>query len=234
MTVDPVRDDAARTRGPLSLTLLIGPGDDVRDCVLSIDEGGRKLERGFANRIDTRTGGSLVVSVRRSRAGDNEALLDEFRRNPAMLADVDVVLLSVAPEVGADGSAIDAGHRFEVAAGEITALVKQHEARVIVFNASSFDPADTTSCYAGLADTPSLFVQHLNRSLIELSVLDGLSIVDADRIIAEIGGASHVEGLLSYSVHACDLLCEELLRVLDDYGFFDDRPLLAQVGRRER
>ncbi len=82
--------------------------------------------------------------------------------------------------------------------------------------------------------TPALFVQHLNCSLIRLSVLDGLSIIDADRIMSEIGGQSNVEEVLVYSTQACDLLCEELVRVLDDYGFFDDRPLLTQAGRRDR
>jgi hypothetical protein len=220
--------------GAPTLVVLVGGSDDLRDSLLSTGEGGRKLERGLAQRVAERTDDRTTVQVRRASATTSEGLLADLRADRLSLDDVDIVILSVASDVVLHGSAAEASARYESVMAELAGLVKESGAHLIVFNASSFDPVDTTSCYSGVDDTPALFIQQLNRSLIRLSVLDGLSIIDADRLISEIGGQTHVDEVLVYSAHACDLLGEELVRVLDDYGFFDDRPLLAQVGRRER
>jgi hypothetical protein len=216
------------------MMVLIGASPDVLDSVLSIEEGGGKLERGLVARVSEFTQGSTEVVLRRSPAATTEQLLQELRTDPRLLTGADVVLLSVASDVVPLGDAAERAGRYEAVMGELAGLLKNHGAHVIVFNASSFDPEDKTSCYAGVGDTPTLFVQHLNRALINLSMLDGLSIIDVDRIISEIGGRSHVQKLLSYSPHACEHICQEVVRVLADYGFFEDRPLLAQVGRRDQ
>ena len=220
--------------GKATLDVLVQASNDILDCLVSLDEGGLKLERGLVARVHECTQGSTTVRLRHASADTSERLLVEVRADPALLTDADIVVLSVASDVTPNGTGEEAARRFEESMEELTRLAKDRGAHVIVFNASSFDPTDTTSCYSGVDDTPALFVQHLNCALIRLSMLDGISIIDTDRIISEIGGRSHVEKLLSYSPHACDLLCRELVRVLDDYGFFQDRPLLAQVGRRNR
>ena len=206
------------------LVVLLQASHDVLDS----------LSRGLAAAVEELTQGSTAVELRRASADTAEGLLEELRTDQASLADVDLIVLSVASEVRRSGSAAEAAHRYEAAMEELTGLAKERGVHVFVFNASSFDPDDTTSCYAAVADTPALLVQHLNHSVIRLSMLDGISIIDADRIVAEVGGRSHVDGLLSYSQHVGDLLCQELVRVLEEYGFFEERPLLAQVGRRDR
>ena len=58
------------------------------------------------------------------------------------------------------------------------------------------------------------------------------SIVDVDRILAELGGTSHATGAFQYSLQACDLICAELFRIMQDIGFFEHRPLIPQMGRK--
>lgn len=106
------------------------------------------------------------------------------------------------------------------------------EAHVVVFNASTVDPDDRTSNFRGVAETTPLRIHAFDRALMEVSVLEGISIVDVDRRIGELGAGRHVEGALRYSAEAQRALAEELARVLADIGFFEARPLVAQVGRR--
>lgn len=227
-------DRPVKLGGKPTLVVLIGASHDVSDCVLSIEEGGRKLEQGLSARVTEVTRGSTDVVLRRARAATSEQLLEELRADRGLLTDVDVVLLSIASDAIPSGAAAETARRYETVMGELTGLVKECGAHLIVFNASSFDPKDRTSCYEAVDDTPALFVQYFNRALIQLSMLDGLSIIDIDRIISEVGGRAHVEKFLWYSPHACERICQEVVRVLADYGFFEDRPLLAQVGRRDR
>ena len=78
----------------------------------------------------------------------------------------------------------------------------------------------------------SVAIAALNLAAVELSMQTGISVIDVDRAVAELGGDAHVNGVLSYSPEASAAIREELVRVLADYGFFDDRPLLEQVGQR--
>jgi hypothetical protein len=233
-TVKPGADARTKFGGGATLVVLLQSSHDVLASLSPTVRGEQKLRRGLAAKVAELTQGSMAVKLRRASAETAEGLLEELRADQASLADVDLIVLSVASEVSPSGSAAEVAHRYEGVMETLIGLAKARGVHVVVFNASSFDPDDTTSCYAGVADTPVLFVHHLNRSLIQLSMLDGISIIDADRIMAEIGGRSHVEKVLSYSPYACDLLCQELVRVMDEYGFFEDRPLLAQVGGRDR
>jgi hypothetical protein len=221
-----------RHGGSPTLTVLVGANDDVRDCVLPHARGG-KGDWGLAERVKDYTKGTITVALRHSRAASAEQVLAEIRADPSALADVDVVVISIEADASVTSPSPDAAAaRFGETMREIARIVKDNEAHLIVFNGSTYDPADPPSCYDGVESTPALVIHQLNCVLIGQSVLDGLSIIDIDRIMAEIGGRSHVEKPLSYSPHACDVVCDELVRVLDDYGFFENRPLLAQVGRR--
>ena len=57
----------------------------------------------------------------------------------------------------------------------------------------------------------------------------GISIIDIDRVLGEVGlgldGGSTAERI------RCPHYGEETVRVIEDYGYFDDRPITAQVGR---
>ncbi len=39
---------------------------------------------------------------------------------------------------------------------------------------------------------------------------------------------------MSYSPEACSRISAEIVRVLEDYGFLDERTLVAQVGAKGR
>ncbi len=59
----------------------------------------------------------------------------------------------------------------------------------------------------------------------------GVSVVDVDRVIANVGGSDTVTGPLEYAAAAQTAIAEDLGYVLGDIGFFERRPLVAQVGQ---
>ena len=106
-------------------------------------------------------------------------------------------------------------------------VARTADARVLLMNDSTVVPRDRVSPQEPL----SLDIARLNLAALELSVATGLSVIDVDRLIAELGGEPHVEDGLRYSAAARQVIVTELARVIEDYGFFDDRPLLEQIGR---
>ncbi len=115
----------------------------------------------------------------------------------------------------------------------IQSIKKSTGSHVIVLNASSLDPKDHVSDYHGLDREPlSLAAHRFNLAVMHLSSQEGISIVDVDRLVAEIGGSRSVQGFQNFSAEACEAIVAELVRVVADYGFFDDRPVLPQVGRQ--
>ncbi|HLF04737.1 MAG TPA: hypothetical protein VI855_05920, partial [Dehalococcoidia bacterium] len=106
-------------------------------------------------------------------------------------------------------------------------------AHVIIYNCSSVDPEDTMSNYHGIkADPVALRIHKLNLALMQLSIREGISIIDVDRLIAELGGEQHVIKAMTYSNTALEAMGKEFLRVVEDIGFFEKRPLVMQAGRQ--
>lgn len=123
--------------------------------------------------------------------------------------------------------------RFQQEFARLVAEIKERlAAHIIVFNCFTYDPDDRTRGYSGVQDTPALRALKLNLALIDISTDAGISIVDVDRVMAELGGASHVSKAFRYSPQACELIRDEFFRVLQDIGFFERRPLVMQVGRK--
>jgi hypothetical protein len=123
--------------------------------------------------------------------------------------------------------------QFRQQFARLVAEIKQRlAAHIIVFNCCTYDPDDRTSSYFGVQDTPALRALKFNLALIDLSAEEGISIVDVDRVLAELGGGSHVTEAFRYSSDACKLIRDEFLRILQDIGFFERRPLVEQVGRK--
>lgn len=116
----------------------------------------------------------------------------------------------------------------------IRAIKEGLKAHVIMYNCSSFDPEDKQSNYYKLHDdTLAVRIQKFNLALMNISVLEGISIIDVDRLIAELGGGRHVLQCLSYSNEAYHAICQEFQRILEDIGFFENRPLIPQIGQKE-
>ncbi len=105
--------------------------------------------------------------------------------------------------------------------------VKRAGGRVLVVNASTVVPEPRSP----ERRARSLAIARRNVECIRLSVATGISVIDVDRIIAELGGDEHVVAACSYSSAARDAIADETARVLVDYGFFDERPVLEQIGR---
>ena len=105
-------------------------------------------------------------------------------------------------------------------------------AHIIVCNCSTYDPEDQTTNYRKVEETMPLRSQKFNLALMEMSILEGISIIDVDRLIAELGGEKHVQKLFSYSTEACQAICREFVRVLEDIGFFENRLLVPQLGQK--
>jgi hypothetical protein len=57
----------------------------------------------------------------------------------------------------------------------------------------------------------------------------GISIIDIDRVLGE--GGLRLDGDISAERDPLPVLRTETLRVIEDYGYFDDRPITAQLGR---
>jgi hypothetical protein len=113
----------------------------------------------------------------------------------------------------------------------VRALKERTSAHLIAFNGSNLDPTDSTMNYAQVPETVSERIRRLNLALLNVSIEEGISIVDVDRIVAESGGNRRVKGALRYSADVSAAICREFLRIIEDIGFFEQRPLLAQRGR---
>jgi hypothetical protein len=116
----------------------------------------------------------------------------------------------------------------------IRAIKERLDAHVLVFNASSIVPGDTTYRFYRQPDTLALRIHKFNLALIAASVAEGISIIDVDRLVADAGGARQVRAPLTYGLEAQQALTHEVLRVLADIGFFEARPLLPQVGQGKK
>jgi hypothetical protein len=103
-------------------------------------------------------------------------------------------------------------------------------AHVLIYNVSTVEPDDHLHNYHGRHDTWGLRAHKFNLALMELSVLDGISIIDVERLVAERGAGRHVLRAGRYSLEVSEAVRHELLRVLEDIGFFESRPLVMQVG----
>ncbi|HWT82202.1 MAG TPA: hypothetical protein VN648_25745 [Candidatus Methylomirabilis sp.] len=113
----------------------------------------------------------------------------------------------------------------------IRAIKARLDVHILVYNCSSFDPNDRTHNYYGHDDTLALRIHKFNLALMKLSALEGISIIDVDRLLAELGAERHTLGALRYSPAAHQVICREFLRVLEDIGFFESRPLIIQLGQ---
>lgn len=98
------------------------------------------------------------------------------------------------------------------------------QAPILVFNLSSVIPGESIHCYHGAADSTSQRIRRVNCALVDASAELGFSIVDVDRIIAE-HGARHLKfDPIHFNVPGCRLVCEEAVRILDDYGVLPEIP----------
>lgn len=214
--------------GQPRLRILAIGGADLTDVIASTKNGGSKLTSGLSEKLADAYQGKFTVDVTNHHAVTMKELGDII---PGLNGDPDVVLLSVLSDVTGKGH-LDTDS-FEAEARKVANSLKDKGAHVIFSNVSTIDPLDTVTNYHGLQDDPpSLRAHKTALAILDLSNQLGVSVVDADRLLAEMGAAPHVEKIGHYDAEASDIVCEEIKRILEDYGFFENRPVMAQSGKR--
>ena len=223
-----------------SIKFVVKDAERLVDVVLSKSDGGQHLEKGLKERLSGVTEGmSFDVNVE-EYPGLGSLLDDLAGDNPELASSTpNIVILSLAAEmdrlkeVGASDTAL-AGVRADLVA-VIRQIKEKVGAHILVTNVSTLDPDNPVFNYHGVAEEPWTLRGHrLNLMLIEVSHDEGISIIDVDRKIAEVGGDSAVTAAARYSQSGCEGIVEEIVRIVEDYGFLDDRPFLEQVGAAAR
>lgn len=223
----------------INLRLFAYGGADSLDALVSRQAGGRKLDKGVAERIaDGYPHVTVDVTVEQGGGVAELRRTLEDGTSPILSGDFGIVILSIAddvaglPERGEDPIAAVESVKADLVAA-VGIIKEQGGAHVLVANASTVDPDDHVYNYHGRAVDPvALRIHRLDLMLIAVSHEEGVSIIDVDRLIAELGGAGNVLAATRYSENACERIAVETVRILEDYGFFDERPILAQVGAR--
>lgn len=116
----------------------------------------------------------------------------------------------------------------------VQALKEKTTAHIMLVGSSTFDPDDQTYSFHGIEDTLTLRTHRFNLVMMELSVAAGITFIDVDRLLAELGCETHVHKVLTYSDETYQAICEDIVRVITDVGFFEKRPILVQMGQRSR
>jgi hypothetical protein len=214
-----------------TLPIAVLGGQDLDDSTLTVAAGGRCLTKGIDEVLAERHPDRPRPTLVRVAAHDVYSLAsdhDELRRAAEA---ADVILRSVEPDLAVPFPGAELGDRFFEAWTTFIDICKQAECRVIALNGCTFDPADHTTRHTADEVAPTR-LQRFNLALVELSMAEGISVLDVDRIVAEHGAGDHVEGLLRYDRVLCEAVRDQLADVIDDYGFFDERPVLVQQGKR--
>lgn len=215
--------------GQSPLSIFLKGNDDLTGSLLSADEGGR-ARRGLRDLVQEKYRDAIRIDLTHEpweeiAAGDGGLFAGE----------PDVVVFSLMPFLERPGrnGFKDAAAFKESFLRLIRSVKERLDAHVIVYNCSSYDPGDQTHNFYGRGETLSLRIQRFNRALMEISAREGISIIDVDRLIAGLAGERHVAAPLSYSAETYQAMGLEFLRVLEDIGFFENRPLVRQIGRKE-
>jgi hypothetical protein len=223
---DPGHGEELGGRSPLRVLLRVGR--DVADAFA-----------GLGAAVAAQTSGTIEVAVTVEPAATARDLLAELTtraHDGPTDAPPDIAVLSSANDI--DGwaasptaSGADAAEAWREAMRSICAHYKARGTRVFVCNASTVVPDDHRSQHHDVPESTSVFANRLDAALIELSIDEGISILDVDGLVARLGAEEHVCGLASYTDAALEVIGDELVRIIDDYGFFHPRPLLPQRGR---
>ncbi|MEN8239407.1 MAG: hypothetical protein ABFR53_09425 [Actinomycetota bacterium] len=225
--------------GRKNLKLFVKGGADIVDAALSRADGGTKLDSGVRELVASEFSDVEVETMHEGCPGFAELRLELESGDSTLIAEApQIVLLSIADDVrnlNRSGFNLeDDVHRVEADLVASIDLIKEKVgAHVLIANVSTLDPSEKVFNYHDVDDDPvSLRAHRLDLMLVGVSHNEGISIIDVDRKIAELGGSIGVAAAFDYSERGCEIIVEEIVRVMDDYGFFDDRQLLAQVGAR--
>jgi hypothetical protein len=99
---------------------------------------------------------------------------------------------------------------------------EQSEAPILIYNLSPIVPGEAIRCHQGVGEIYSTRVRKFNLGLIELSEKTGISIIDVDSLLARKGADALKLDPLHLTPEGHQLVAEEVVRVLEDVGVFDE------------
>lgn len=219
-----------------SINVFLSGTDRLRDMLCSTADGGSKLSKGVRELVADRFAGQAEVNVEFEPSTGAAALSRAIEAGSSSLkaSGANLVVTSVDAEFAASNPASAEDYEADMLA-VIRSIKEEPGSHVIVLLASTIDPETIVSNYQREESDPNPLRAHrYDLAAMRLSFEEGISVLDVDRIIAEMGAADHVPAFLEYSEAACAAISEEMVRIMDDYAFFDERPLLPQVGRDEQ
>jgi hypothetical protein len=106
--------------------------------------------------------------------------------------------------------------------GVISRIKAHTQAPILIYNLSPVAPGPVTHCFLGLEDSIGTRIRRFNLMLVELSERTGVSIVDVDSVVAKAGADRAKLDIGHLTGDGARLVAEEVVRVLGEYGLFDD------------
>lgn len=103
----------------------------------------------------------------------------------------------------------------------VPAIEERLGAHVLVYNLSPVVPGERIHTWVGAEESLALRVRRFNLALAELSSRLGFSIVDVERICACAGADRVKVDLFHLTAEGYRLVAEEVVRILEDRGWFD-------------
>ncbi|MEN8239453.1 MAG: hypothetical protein ABFR53_09655 [Actinomycetota bacterium] len=91
---------------------------------------------------------------------------------------------------------------------------------VVVYNVSTYDPTDRTHRYPGTIDNYAVRAHQAIVGLEQMAGDAGLSVVDVDGAVAEVGAADNVPAPCQLAAAAIDFVTEEAVLAIDQSGAF--------------
>lgn len=204
-----------------SLRLLVVPAPDVRDLLLGSADGGGKLEEDLEDALSPTTTVNIIKASPRGWAGTLE---DLDRRTAFPDLGPHVFLTSVSSEVA------DPSPRPVRALTELSRRVQAAGGRGVVLNASTLTPGENlVPGRLGDAEPLHLQIRRLNLAAMEASHATGLSVLDADRLVAQASLSHKVAAPFDYAPEVCETIRSALISVLEELGFAERFIMEARV-----
>ncbi len=273
--------------GRSHLRILLKGDDDLTNSLLSLAEGGQKIQQGLRQLVREKYQESFKIDILQEKGERSDILVQKITQVPIPEtlrsfgldigngflsldeSQIDIIVFSILPEIKqivyqhresgyliappedweqqwTEDKKDNFRQNFELAF-PLTAQQSQENFRqiikyvkdkigayIIFFNACTIDGNDHTCNYYEKPETLPIKLTKLNLALLKLSLEWGISLIDVDQQLAELGVNQHLIKALEYTSAANQAICQEFLRVMADVGFFENRPLLAQVGKRRK
>jgi hypothetical protein len=194
----------------------------VRDLVVGIPEGGRKLDGGLA--LGRAPSARLAITGIGNQGW--KKTLELLRTEEGVSKGTDMLLTSISSEL------LDPSPEPRECLTELARFVQEdRQGRVAVLNASSLIPRPPSSNFRARsdADALSLRIRQLNLLAMEASHATGLSVVDADQLVAEKSIPEKVTGPYDYSRPVCEALQSRLVSILHELGFAERSVMEARL-----